>query len=144
MTTISLLSLMVTANDLYSPLSTQGRPTPTTLIFLLSSGLIATSLANHDIRLRIREIVRIKALGVSRSIILGTMLFKIGLVGFMGSLFGAALGTAIRLLLSEATDGLAIVDRLLLLPSLALLACLLGALPPSWKGCNINPPEALR
>ncbi len=102
---------------------------------------------------RTREIGILRAMGTPRRRIAGVFVLQGGMVGFLGSLVGAALGAALSFLfarLAQNPDGTAtfpieLTTRLVVSASaLATLTGVLAAAFPARQAARLDPAEAIR
>jgi lipoprotein-releasing system permease protein len=102
---------------------------------------------------RTREIGILRAMGTERSTVFWLFVVQGGLIGLVGSLFGAALGTGLALgfaRVATAPDGsptfpIALSSELYLLAvTLATLTGVLAAALPARRAARLDPVEAIR
>jgi lipoprotein-releasing system permease protein len=102
---------------------------------------------------RTREIGILRAMGTPRRRIAGVFVLQGGIVGFVGSLVGAALGVALSFLFSRlaqnpdgsATFPIELTPRLILTATaLATLTGVLAAALPARQAGKLDPAEAIR
>jgi putative ABC transport system permease protein len=125
------------------------------LFLLVLTGIINTMLMN--VYERVREIGTMLAVGVHRRQIVALFLFEAAILGLLGALAGAAIGSSVvawmgRRGLHMTPPGAdpqiyyPVVDPsfVALAVAVAVAGALLAALYPSWKASRMRPVDALR
>ncbi|KAF5058887.1 Macrolide export ATP-binding/permease protein MacB [anaerobic digester metagenome] len=100
---------------------------------------------------RVREIGIMRSLGTQKPEVLKMFLYESAILGFTGSLIGAAcsfgIGYLVVVSLLGSADHFFEPQSLVYLPAAMLVGtviCILSGLYPSWRAANLDPIEALR
>ena len=108
------------------------------------AGIVVAIVMVMAVTERTREIGTLRAIGASRTLVLGTVVSEAAIIGFLGGLISIPvaflLDLGIGFGLREVVEVGSLVQIVLIVTALSSIAALL----PAWRATRISPVEALR
>ncbi len=127
------------SQDVIDDLAASSRQTVSALLALVA--LLVAAVQFGRVTSMAREIGRRRALGATRSMIVGSVLLGSGFAAALGAVVGTAAGVAITYTVAQAVPRL---EFILSVPVLLLLTALVGAALPAIRASRLDPVAILR